>query len=169
MYRTQNQIYRSQNQIYTFTRDPLLSSIDESRSVRFENQFYRSDFETSGNETSRNETYMNPLKVAKKTAIYVSLLLKNFNLGGLLEQISILLIKNPVISWWYICKRIIKLFTRIKTNSWNDKLQTYIGYALQIHNWLQFEFLTKISPLFLRFCSWVDLENYMKQGLIVYI
>ena len=53
MYRTQNEIYRSQNQIYTFTRDPLLSSIDESK-------IYRFNFETSGNETSQNETYMNP-------------------------------------------------------------------------------------------------------------
>ena len=61
MYRTQNQIYRSQNQIYTFTRDPLLSSIDESKIYRFQNWFYRSNFETSENVTSGNETYMNPL------------------------------------------------------------------------------------------------------------
>ena len=63
MYRTQNQIYRTQNQIYTFTRDPLLSSVDESKIYRFQNWFYRSKSETSGNETSRNETYMNPLLV----------------------------------------------------------------------------------------------------------
>ena len=59
MYRTQNQIYRTQNQIYTFTTDPLLSFIDESKISRFQNWFYRSNFETSANETSRNETYMN--------------------------------------------------------------------------------------------------------------
>ena len=63
MYRSGFEIYRSGFEFYTLARDPVLSSIDESRSVRFENQFYRSDFETSGNETSRNETYMNPLLV----------------------------------------------------------------------------------------------------------
>ena len=61
MYRSGFEIYRSGFEVYTLARDPVLSSIDESRSVRFENQFYRSDFETSGNETSQNETYMNPL------------------------------------------------------------------------------------------------------------
>ena len=60
MNRSGFEIYRSGFEFYTLARDPVLSSIDESRSVRFENQFYRSDFETSGNETSRNETYMNP-------------------------------------------------------------------------------------------------------------
>ena len=38
-------MYRSGFEFYTLARDPVLSSIDESRSVRFENQFYRSDFE----------------------------------------------------------------------------------------------------------------------------
>ena len=61
MYRSGFEIYRSGFEVYTLARDPVLSSIDESRSVRFENQFYRSDFETSGNETSQNETSMNPL------------------------------------------------------------------------------------------------------------
>ena len=61
MYRSGFEIYRSGFEFYTLARDPVLSSIDESRSVRSENQLYRSDFETSGNETSRNETYMNPL------------------------------------------------------------------------------------------------------------
>ena len=45
MYRSGFEIYRSRFEFYTLARDPVLSSIDESRSVRFENQFYRSDFE----------------------------------------------------------------------------------------------------------------------------
>ena len=45
MYRSGFEIYRSGFEFYTLDRDPVLSSIDESRSVRFENQFYRSDFE----------------------------------------------------------------------------------------------------------------------------
>ena len=62
-------MYRTQNQIYTFTRDPLLSSIDESKIYRFQNWFYRSNFETSENETSGNETYMNSLLLEKKFQI----------------------------------------------------------------------------------------------------
>ena len=47
MYRSGFEIYRSGFEFYTLARDPVLSSIHESRYVRFENQFYRSDFETS--------------------------------------------------------------------------------------------------------------------------
>ena len=51
-------MYRSGFEFYTLARDPVLSSIDESRSVRFVNQFYRSDFETSGNETYMNQPFI---------------------------------------------------------------------------------------------------------------
>ena len=38
-------MHRTGFEFYTLARDPVLSSIDESRSIRFENQFYRFDFE----------------------------------------------------------------------------------------------------------------------------
>ena len=61
MYRSGFEIYRSGFEFYILAKIPVLSSIDESRIYRFQNWFYRSNFETSENETSGNETYMNPL------------------------------------------------------------------------------------------------------------
>ena len=45
MYRSCFEIFRSGFEFYTLARDQVLSSIDESRSVRFVNKFYRSYFE----------------------------------------------------------------------------------------------------------------------------
>ena len=41
MSRSGFELYRSGFEFYTVARDPVLSSIDESRSVIFESQFYR--------------------------------------------------------------------------------------------------------------------------------